>query len=741
MRPAKGLHSGFINLGTKATVSLVVAVLVFSPFNQVLQISIVAAATTCPADTAPNTFGGGCHAVCPKGTTEQSYPGGSNCFDAKGNKVDNVTNSTPVNPDGSTGKVVAASGNGSTPFDSIASFLASPIYVFTVGLGGLVAGVGSLIFNETIQISLSSTAYALDFISQGWGTARDVANMFFILILIYLAINIMLKADTHGTMNTLAWVLFIALIINFSFFFTRVVIDAGNLAAVQFYNAIVTNIDKTNTTLPSQAVTTISGKQDLTAAIMQAVGVQNILGTDSFKNFQDKTNGLTEFIVLVFVYVCMGGAYLILGAAFVATGIKFLMRTLVLWLCIIASPLAFVANTMPETKKWYTRWQDKLISNTFYPVVFLFIFWLITLFSKDLDLSTAFNAYANSNVSGFAGNLVNLVSLIGNITIRLGFVIGMLMLGLKLADDIGVAGAKMANNAGNRLSFGGAGLIGRNTAGRAGLALTRNEGLRDWASRSAVGSTLLRGAGMLSRRSFDARALPGAGQLKDQLGAAGGKGGIAKSVSDKEKNRQKTVDQFAKDVKGDIVDERNAQAAYKARYDRENGGRGSYDARVSELTTRLSAQNREAANKRAEAARTSDQARANDLREDAKDAERNIKGIQADLKYLQERGKSTVSSAGKRRTGEIAKRLSTPRIFGMWQPSRATLKAADHIAHEKSEKDKLAEAATKVLKEEQEAEAAPAPAVARPAAAAATATPATPPVTPPAGGGGNHPTI
>lgn len=110
--------------------------------------------------------------------------------------------------------------------------------MFTVGLASSLAYVGSSVFNIGVQMSLQSAAYSQLFLTSGWGAARDIANMLFIFILIYIAVTIIYSAETHGTMKTLAAVVVMALLINFSFFITRVVVDAGNILAVQFYNAI-----------------------------------------------------------------------------------------------------------------------------------------------------------------------------------------------------------------------------------------------------------------------------------------------------------------------------------------------------------------------------------------------------------------------------------------------------------------------------------------------------------------------
>src|SRR6185369_3602202 len=100
------------------------------------------------------------------------------------------------------------------------------------------AYVAAYFFDWSISLSLNGTAYALDFVSQGWTTARDIGNMAFLFILLYIAFKIMFEAETNETVHMLVVVIVIALLVNFSFFFTRLAIDAGNILAIQFYNAI-----------------------------------------------------------------------------------------------------------------------------------------------------------------------------------------------------------------------------------------------------------------------------------------------------------------------------------------------------------------------------------------------------------------------------------------------------------------------------------------------------------------------
>jgi hypothetical protein len=131
--------------------------------------------------------------------------------------------------------------------------LTNIVYVFTAGIMSVFAYIGGYVLSMGVALSLNSFAYAQSFLSVGWTAVRDIANIAFIFILLYLAFVIILQAETSGTMRTLAMVIIMALLINFSFFITRVVIDGGNVLAVQFYNQI--NAPSLETTASQGGVT------------------------------------------------------------------------------------------------------------------------------------------------------------------------------------------------------------------------------------------------------------------------------------------------------------------------------------------------------------------------------------------------------------------------------------------------------------------------------------------------------
>ncbi|MBI4133234.1 hypothetical protein HY478_01325, partial [Candidatus Uhrbacteria bacterium] len=107
-----------------------------------------------------------------------------------------------------------------------AFFLALSAFLFNVLVHHTVVSFGYL-FNDGVQQA----------INVGWGGIRDIANIVIIGLFVFLAINIILGVKDFGDKSKIARFLIIAVLINFSLLFTKVIIDASNFTAFQFYKA------------------------------------------------------------------------------------------------------------------------------------------------------------------------------------------------------------------------------------------------------------------------------------------------------------------------------------------------------------------------------------------------------------------------------------------------------------------------------------------------------------------------
>ncbi len=416
------------------------------------------------------------------------------------------------------------------------------IYFFTVGITSYFAYAAGYIFSSGVLITLNSASYTLSFITQGWAIMRDLANMGFILIIVYIAFTIIFQAETSGTMKSLAAVVIMALLINFSFFFSRLVIDGGNILAIQFYNAI----DVTSKTTNIAALIKVGSTQmkDLTAMIMQATGVQTMLGSNTFGTaFSAGNSWGSTFITFLFIYCIVAIALMVLGATFLVVGIKFLLRMVALWFVIIMAPLAFVARALANNAKavgYFNQWFGLLIKNAFYPAFFLAMFWLINLFASDMGSGSGALVQSTMAVLANAGSgSVPNASLIGttaaNVGVKMAIIIGMLYYALKLSDFASGQGSAMTSQALGwtgrtiagaplRGAFGMTGWAGRGTIGRAGAWVAERPGLINSAAANNVFARgALSTAKTLSKKTFDPRALSSVATTADKIGINAGK--------------------------------------------------------------------------------------------------------------------------------------------------------------------------------------------------------------------------
>jgi hypothetical protein len=263
------------------------------------------------------------------------------------------------------------------------------VYAFTAGIMSIFAYIGGVVFSVGVFFSLNSAAYALNFLSTGWAAIRDIANILFIFILIYLSFVIMFQAETSGTLRTLATVLVMALLVNFSFFVTRVVIDAGNILAVQFYNNInVATISASTSGATGIGLNTTQSPKDLTASIMDTIGLQKLFDTSTFNGIRAKMGGFVDYGRRTFAHLhhhrhhlWHTREYVLLCRVQVHLPSH---RAVVRYHLCPARVRCPRAHQQRERPSFYKMWQKMLIQWAFYPAVFLFIFMLIVFFTQQL---------------------------------------------------------------------------------------------------------------------------------------------------------------------------------------------------------------------------------------------------------------------------------------------------------------------------------------------------------------------
>jgi len=419
-----------------------------------------------------------------------------------------------------------------TPFGWIATLI--------LQLASLLAYLSGVMLNFVVQYSvvdMKANLAHIGAVDLAWGTMRDLANMCFIFILLYAAIKTIV-GQGDDTRKLIVSVIGIAVLINFSLFLTKLVIDASNVLAVTFYDAIA----------PGALSSDIS--RGIASSLMEPLKITSL--------WDIKGLGLAGRTLII---IGVMGTVVNLIAAFVffAVAIMFVIRFVVLVLVMILSPLAFLGYTLPEVKSQVTnKWWDALIGQAFFAPIYFVMTWIVIVVSRGLltgqggTLATAFVGTIGPNGEVLPPTATS-IGILVNFIIVIVLLIASLIIAKDWANKAPGGVSKLtswAMGAAGGATMGMAGRFGRNTIGRAGQALGDSDKLKAAVVRGGAGGIAARLALATGRKtggaSFDVRGMGALGAL--DAGKAQ-KGGFAKYREEKAKDEAKFAASLAPSAK------------------------------------------------------------------------------------------------------------------------------------------------------------------------------------------------
>jgi hypothetical protein len=310
-----------------------------------------------------------------------------------------------------------------------------------------------------------------------WTIVRDICNVAFIFAFIYIGIKTILDGvDGSGMKRLLAQLIIAALLINFSLFFVKVVIDVSNVLALEIHNTLID---------------TSSGS--ISWEFAKSSGMQTFWGGVDQQTLADKTKGGSiTFFVMTFALLCVAG--FVLGAG----GILLAVRFVALIFIMIFSPILFAAQLFPQTAGYSKSLLSNLLKYSFFAPAFLFLLYCSIRVLQTVS-STALASTAGFSQDFFAENGVSQDAW----TVFLQFFIAIAFLfgSLKLAQSLSIKGADGVMKFGKQIRGSMQGFAkrrvgdisswaGRNTLGKAAesaekrynqlAAVASNEGLSRW---------------------------------------------------------------------------------------------------------------------------------------------------------------------------------------------------------------------------------------------------------------------
>lgn len=236
-----------------------------------------------------------------------------------------------------------------------------------------IARLSANILDFFIYYSLKSTSYSENtFVESGWAVVRDIANIFFIVALLYVAGKTVLGMNASDNKKVISMVIIMALLINFSLFISKVVIDASNILARVFYSSIE-NVNENNQT----NTTGDEGEKEITVGLVKVFDPQKLFQASNINNINDHTG---TFVILMII---SGALMIYMIITFLSIAFLFVGRVVGLWILMIFAPLAFASYTMPgfSIPKFNHRdWWSDLFKLSFMAPIFIFFLYLIVSF-------------------------------------------------------------------------------------------------------------------------------------------------------------------------------------------------------------------------------------------------------------------------------------------------------------------------------------------------------------------------
>ena len=277
-------------------------------------------------------------------------------------------------------------------------------------------------------------------VETAWSVFRDVGNIMMIGMFVFVAFATILNSTTYGLKQFAVRIVVVAVLINFSLFFTKALVDISNFTATQFRQQIVT-------TNPGGQVTTGSGDvvdNGISGVFLAKAGITPLytgasggllagLGADITSNlagnaFSKNGSNLTYVVITILTFT-------IAGSIFLFASILLLTRVITFVMLMLLSPLAFVAYMTPNMEKWWTHWWYTLIKNVIFAPLFMLLVWASVKILENVSPGGNFIDASST------GQFLNTEAFF-NVAIAMG----LLYASTKIASELSITGADWARN-------------------------------------------------------------------------------------------------------------------------------------------------------------------------------------------------------------------------------------------------------------------------------------------------------
>lgn len=265
---------------------------------------------------------------------------------------------------------------------------------FSGFIGGILVGISATfleiagwlfdwIFNKTVlQFGDFVNQNVISSVNTAWSAFRDLANIVIIAMFVYVAIQTILGSHEYGARKMIARLLIVAVLINFSLLFTKLIIDGSNFFAVQFYSATMpqntgggSGTDQTASISGAfESIAGVSGFGDTRAIVVQMAKDPNVGFVKSLM--------YGVFVAILF----LAGAVIFLYGSFLL-----LARAILMIFLMITSSIAFGTYLIPgaaKSKFGWSAWWSSLLNNALLAPLLMVFLWVSLIVGKNFHVSS-----------------------------------------------------------------------------------------------------------------------------------------------------------------------------------------------------------------------------------------------------------------------------------------------------------------------------------------------------------------
>lgn len=245
--------------------------------------------------------------------------------------------------------------------DGILEVVTSPLSIATA-INAIIGGVLVSIFGLlmvffmflTVQMASYDVVINTPNVVVAWKVLRDIVNLFFVIILLIIAIGTTLRREQYMWNKNLPRFIIAVIFVNFSRTIVAFVTDFADVVQQTFVAGIST------------------------------VGLANLVASFGLPFFTSFTSGigasvqdkLTQPVAIAAAGGIVVVLELIVCAIMFVYFVLFLGRVILLWLIAVFGPVAFAASILPQTQKYYKDWWSKLSQAAILGPMLAFFIWL-----------------------------------------------------------------------------------------------------------------------------------------------------------------------------------------------------------------------------------------------------------------------------------------------------------------------------------------------------------------------------